>query len=134
MSPDIPPNCSNNSLQGPHLKSFPLSTQIFYCYMFLEDENEENEGSISSLRDKNVMTQEMLDIVEKNLSPHLDFDIGYFPGRTKRWYSLEFSVSPKIARSLYQTSREVFSSMLVFMSLIAVPANRHFELISLSLQ
>lgn len=85
--------------------------------------------------EKNVTTQEMMGIMAKNLSPHSDFDPCYFPGRTKRGYSLEFSVSPKIALNLYQTStRAVFSRMLVFMSLRAVPANRHFEFILLRLQ
>lgn len=103
--------------------------------MFLEGENEESEASVPSLMDKNVTTQEMMGSMAKNLSPHSGFDPCYFPGRTKRWYSLEFSESPKIVLNLYQTStRVVFSSMLAFMLLRAVPTNRHFEFILLRLQ
>lgn len=42
--------------------------------MFLGEENGESEGSILSLTDKNVTTQEMMGIMAKNLSPCSDCD------------------------------------------------------------
>jgi len=41
---------------------------------------------------KKVTTKEMVGIVAKNLCPHSNFDLQYFLCRTKRQYSLEFSV------------------------------------------